>query len=67
MDAEEGTELKATVDAGLRALYHKRLLIFLEELERYCRASGLEYVRASTAIPFEDVVLRYLRQGTYLR
>jgi hypothetical protein len=27
----------------------------------------VEYLRASTAIAFEDVVLKYLRQGVHLR
>jgi hypothetical protein len=36
-------------------------------VERFCRQRSVEYLRASTAIPFEDLVLKYLRQGVHLR
>jgi len=67
VDAEEGREMRVTVDAELRELYRGRLDAFLEDLEGYCLRSKIEYLRASTAIPFEDLVLKYLRQGTYFR
>jgi uncharacterized protein (DUF58 family) len=67
VDAEDGTELRVTVDAQLRAFYQARLQRSLDDLERHCRKSAVEYVRTSTAIPFEDVVLKYLRQGVHLR
>lgn len=67
VDAEDASELKITVDANLRALYQARLAEFLKRFEDYCRQQSIEYLRASTAVPFEDLVLKYLRQGTYLR
>ena len=67
VDAEDASELKVTVDAKLRALYQERLAEFLDRFESYCRKQGIDYLRASTAIPFEDAVLKYLRQGAYLR
>ena len=67
VDAENGSELKITVDSALRDLYRERLQARLEDIEAFCRSAGVEYLRASTAIAFEDVVLKYLRQGTYLR
>jgi uncharacterized protein (DUF58 family) len=67
VDAEDGSELRVTVDSNLRDLYRARLQAYLDDLQRYCRKAGVDYLRASTAIPFEDVVLKYLRQGTYLR
>ena len=67
VDAESGAVLRATVDARLRALYQARLDEGLRGLESWCRRSGVEYLRASTAIAFEDLVLRYLRQGAHLR
>ena len=67
VDAETGEELEVTVDPELRRLYQRRLGGKLEEIESYCRRRGVEYLRASTAIGFEDVVLKYLRQGTHLR
>jgi uncharacterized protein (DUF58 family) len=67
VDAETGEELEVSIDEELRRLYQRRLERELEELERFCRRRGIEYLRASTAIGFEDVVLKYLRQGTHLR
>lgn len=67
VDAENGDELRVTVDRELRAAYRRRLGQALDAIETHCRRRGIEYLRASTAIPFEDVVLRYLRQGAFLR
>jgi uncharacterized protein (DUF58 family) len=67
LDAEDGSELKVTVDAGLRALYQQQLAQLLDGFEQYCRSRNIDYLRTSSAIAFEDVVLKYLRQGTYLR
>ena len=67
VDAENGNELKVTVDAQLRRLYQDRLQHSLEDIEGYCRRCGCDYLRTSTAIPFEDVVLKYLRQGRFWR
>ena len=67
VDAENATELKVTIDPELRDIYRGRLDRRLHEIESYCRKGGIDYLRASTAIPFEDVVLKYLRQGTVWR
>jgi len=67
VDAETGDELEVTVDRELRRLYQLRLERRLQEVESYCRRRGVEYLRASTAIGFEDVLLKYLRQGVHLR
>ena len=67
VDAETGHELDVTVDEDLRRLYQHRLQRHLQDVERFCRQRSVEYVRASTAIPFEDLVLKYLRQGVHLR
>jgi uncharacterized protein (DUF58 family) len=66
LDAEDGSALNVTVDAELRALYRARLDAHLEHVESYCRKRGVEYLRASTVIPFEDVILKYLRQGALI-
>lgn len=67
VDAETGDELDVTVDEELRRLYQHRLGRRLQEVERFCRQRSVEYLRASTAVAFEDVVLKYLRQGAHLR
>ena len=67
VDAETDAELKVTVDPALREIYRSRLDARLHHIESYCRKVGIDYLRASTVIPFEDVVLKYLRQGTVWR
>ena len=66
VDAEDGSALAVSVDASLRAAYQRRLARRLANIESYCLRRGVEYLRASTAIAFEDVVLKYLRQGSLL-
>lgn len=66
-DAETGDELEVTVDDELRRLYQQRLERRLQALEGFCRRQGVEYLRASTAIAFEDIVLKCLRQGAHLK
>jgi len=67
LDAETGAAVNVTVDEQLRMLYKERLRKRLNEVERYCLRRGVEYLRASTAIGFEDVVLKYLRRGALLK
>ncbi len=67
VDAEDDSALRVTVDVELRELYRARLAERLEAIAASCRGAGIEYLRASTAIAFEDIVLRYLRQGQSLR
>ena len=67
VDAESGRELEVTVDRELRRLYRLQLDRRLQRIESFCRRRGVEYLRASTAIAFEDVVLKYLRQGAHFR
>jgi len=67
VDAETGDELEVTVDEELRRLYQYSLERRLREVESCCRRQGVEYLRASTVIPFEDIVLKCLRQGAHIR
>ncbi len=65
-DMETGRTLPLSVDKPLAAAYRRRLEAFLGAVERYCLSNGVEYLRTATLVPFEDVVLRYLRQGAHL-
>jgi len=66
-DAESGRSLRLTLDPALEAAYRRRFREWLDGIESFCLSHQVEYLRASTLVPFEDVVLRYLRQGTHLR
>jgi uncharacterized protein (DUF58 family) len=67
VDAERGDEFDVTVDEELRRLYRYRLEGHLQAVQRLCRRRAVEYLCASTAVAFEDVVLKYLRRGAHLR
>jgi hypothetical protein len=66
VDRESGATLRLTVDEPVLAAYRERLAAFHGSVETYCLRSGVEYLRAGTMVPFEDLVLRYLRQGAHL-
>jgi hypothetical protein len=36
---------------------------YLTELEQFCLRHRIEYLRTTTATPFTDLILRYLRVG----
>ncbi len=65
-DMETGRALPITIDRPLLSSYRKRVEGFFGEAEDFCLKAGIEYLRAATLVPFEDVVLRYLRQGAHL-
>ncbi|NKC12706.1 MAG: DUF58 domain-containing protein [Gammaproteobacteria bacterium] len=63
VDAETGAALNLSIDSDSRDAYRRRLQQRLSALESHCRRLRIEYLRVSTALPFEDVVLKYLREG----
>lgn len=67
VDVETDSEAELTVDRETVGEYRRRLASYLDEIEEYCLSHGIEYLRTSTAIPFEEVVLSYLRRGVFVR
>ena len=65
-DMESGAKMDVRVDERLASLYQKRLATWLGGIERFCLDHGTEYVRTTTLVPVEDLVLTYLRQGGHL-
>ncbi len=67
VDGETGEEVE--LDAGAETIgeYQERLGRFFAEAEAFCRRHRIEYVRTTTSVPFQDVVLRYLREGVFVR
>lgn len=63
VDSETGDSLDVTADAAALAAYAHARDRYLAEIEQICLHERVEYVRASTAVPFDDLVLRYLRAG----
>ena len=65
-DSETGTQVKVSIDRRVREAYLSRFTEFTESIDRFCIKNQIEYARADTGVPFEDLVLKYLRQGIYL-
>jgi len=66
-DIESAQERRLTVNRRLLELYRQKVNDYFTAIETFCLKRNIEYLRASTIVPFEDLVLRYLRRGFYLR
>ena len=67
LDAEGGPAREMTVDGPAVAAYPDRLQAFFADVERFCLQQRIDYVRCSTVVPFEDLILRHLRRGGFVR
>ena len=65
-DLETAHEQRLTIDELLLARYRERVQRWCRQIEEFCLKSQIEYLRASTLIPFEDLILKYLRHGIHL-
>ncbi|HWP56786.1 MAG TPA: DUF58 domain-containing protein [Candidatus Acidoferrales bacterium] len=61
-DVETGAQRNVFLDAELARLFREELARYLDEAESYCARRGADYFRTTTDVPFEDLVLLYLRQ-----
>ena len=67
VDCETGEARDLTLSPRLVAAQRRAQARWLAELETFCRSRQIPFARASTAVPFEDLVLRLLRSGGLLR
>ncbi|HLW59637.1 MAG TPA: DUF58 domain-containing protein [bacterium] len=67
VDAETGRAVEVTVDAEALRAYAEARDAFLHGVERFCFRHGVEYLRTTTTVPVETLVLRWLRQGGLLQ
>lgn len=61
VDAESGEVREVSVDAETLRAYERQLGGFLAGVEGFCRANELGYVRVTTDLLLEDLVLRRLK------
>ncbi len=66
-DLETEHERRLSVDEMLLARYRERVQEWFSDIEKFCLKTQIEYLRASTLIPFEDLILKYLRHGIHLQ
>ena len=66
-DAELGTSQRVRVTPALLEAYAEQFEEHCEEVGNYCRKNGWGYLRTTTDIPFEDLILQVFRQGRFLK
>jgi uncharacterized protein (DUF58 family) len=66
VDAESGEVREVSVDAETLRAYEQQLAGFLSGIETFCRSKEINYVRVSTDVGLEDLLLRRLK-GTLLQ
>jgi uncharacterized protein (DUF58 family) len=67
VDCETGEARQVTVSPRLLAAQHRARDAWLAGLETFCRSRQIPFARASTVVPFEDLVLHVLRRGGILQ
>lgn len=66
-DVESGQQRRLTITRRMLDLYRQKITAYFTHIEQFCMQRNIEYLRASTTVPFEDIVLRYLRRGFYVQ
>ena len=67
LDVETGQEVEVTADYDLLARYRQGLTDWQEELRAFCGGRGMNYVTVTTDVPFEELILSFLRRRGVLR
>jgi uncharacterized protein (DUF58 family) len=65
-DAETGDTKEITVTDRMLERYQRRLETFCQDLNQFCTRNNITYLRISTSLPFEDLILRTLRRERVL-
>jgi uncharacterized protein (DUF58 family) len=67
VDVEDEDEAEITVSAPLLKRYKQNLAAYRAALNEFCTRRGISYLFTSNQVPFERLVLTYLRQRGLLR
>ncbi len=67
IDSETGEAKEMSVNPALLQRYQATLDAFCAEIEGFANRYGVDYLRTSTEMPFEDIILKYLRQGGLIK
>lgn len=60
-DSETGETKEITVTDRMLERYEKRLTDFCQNLSQFCAKNDVTYLRVSTGLPFEELILKTLR------
>jgi hypothetical protein len=62
VDIEDGDETEITISAPLLARYKQTLATFLSDVRDYCMRRAMSYILAPTTLPFDTLIVDYLRR-----
>jgi uncharacterized protein (DUF58 family) len=61
-DVESGRERRFFLEGDLLRRYREELASYFSAIEAVCASRGIDYLRTATAVPFDEFVLKTLRQ-----
>ncbi|HET6312521.1 MAG TPA: DUF58 domain-containing protein [Chloroflexia bacterium] len=61
-DVETGATQEVSIESGILDLYREKFEQWQDGIESFCRRRGINYLQVTTDLPFEDLVLQYMRQ-----
>ncbi len=67
VDCEDGIEADVSISRPLLKAYKRNLNSFRAEIQEYCTGRGMHYSFTSTEVPFDKLILGYLRRRGLLR
>jgi uncharacterized protein (DUF58 family) len=67
IESETGEAYEVTASEAILRRYHAEIDSFLEKISAFCLEHGIGYAQATTAVPFEELVLRVLRDGRMIQ
>jgi uncharacterized protein (DUF58 family) len=67
VDIEDDDEAEISVSAPLMKRYKQNLAAYQAGLQEYCNRRGVTYLMTSNKVPFERLVMTYLRQRGLVR
>ncbi|HPP15929.1 MAG: DUF58 domain-containing protein [Dictyoglomaceae bacterium] len=67
IDSETNEKMEILLDDYMLERYRKTLEKFLDDIEKFSLSYQVEYMRSVTTIPVEDLLLKYLRVGGWVR
>jgi uncharacterized protein (DUF58 family) len=67
LDSETGETREVSISPHLLAQYEAQLKSFCADLQQMASRYGMDYVRTSTGVPFEEVILKFLRTKGLVR
>lgn len=66
-DCETGEEREVTATPRLLEKFHEAYEGYLAEVKRFCAEHQVSYFAADVSVPFDELILRVLRRGGFLR